>query len=154
MADNLNNPAAVLSVIATKGAKLSQLTIEDGQLIFVQDRNRIAFDWGGTRKFYNSVEIVEAEVVREAMVSPVNGYYFVIDSAVLWRYDNGWTQVTSKPDEIVCIGVELPELGVPNKLYVNKKEQNISVWDEETEEFVEVADTTNSVSVELINALF
>lgn len=154
MADNLNNPTAVLSVIATKSTKLSELVIKNGQLIFVQDKNRIALDWGGNRKFYNSIEIIEAEAEREAIVSPTNGYYFVIDSAVLWRYDNGWTQVTSKPDEVLFIGVELPELGKANKLYVNKKEQSISVWDEDTDSYLRVGEVASSVDFSSIEALF
>lgn len=154
MADNLNNPTAVLSVIATKSTKLSELVIKNGQLIFVQDKNRIALDWGGNRKFYNSIEIIEAEAERKAIASPINGYYFVIDSAVLWRYDNGWTQVTSKPENILFIGVELPELGNANKLYVNKQEQSISVWDEDNDRYLRVGEVAESVDFSSIESLF
>lgn len=154
MADNFNPTTAVLSVIATTSKRLSDLLIKDGQMIFIQDRNRIALDWGGKRKFYNSIEVLEAEAQRKALEAPVSGYYFVIDTAVLWRYEDGWVQVTSQPEEIVFVGVEMPELGVPNKLYVNKHEQNISVWDEETDKFIEVADTTGCVTIEQIDGLF
>lgn len=154
MADSKQNPAAILSVIATKSDRLRDLLIKNGQLIFIQDRNRIAFDWGGKRSFYNSLEILETEAEREAIVRPVDGYYFVIDSAVLWRYDNGWTQVTSKPDEVLFIGVELPELGKANKLYVNKKEQSISVWNEDTDSYLRVGEVASSVDFSSIEALF
>lgn len=154
MADSKQNPAAILSVIATKSDRLRDLLIKNGQLIFIQDRNRIAFDWGGKRSFYNSLEILETEAERVAIVRPVDGYYFVIDSAVLWRYDNGWTQVTSKPDEVLFIGVELPELGKANKLYVNKKEQSISVWNEDTDSYLRVGEVASSVDFSSIEALF
>lgn len=154
MADSKQNPAAILSVIATKSDRLRDLLIKNGQLIFIQDRNRIAFDWGGKRSFYNSLEILETEAERAAIVRPVDGYYFVIDSAVLWRYDNGWTQVTSKPDEVLFIGVELPELGKANKLYVNKKEQSISVWNEDTDSYLRVGEVASSVDFSSIEALF
>lgn len=154
MADSKQNPAAILSVIATKSDRLRDLLIKNGHLIFIQDRNRIAFDWGGKRSFYNSLEILETEAERAVIVRPVDGYYFVIDSAVLWRYDNGWTQVTSKPDEVLFIGVELPELGKANKLYVNKKEQSISVWNEDTDSYLRVGEVASSVDFSSIEALF
>ena len=72
----------------------------------------------------------------------------------MWRYDNGWTQVTSKPDEVLFIGVELPELGKANKLYVNKKEQSISVWDEDTDSYLRVGEVASSVDFSSIEALF
>ena len=73
MADNLNPTTAVLSVIATTSKRLSDLLIQDGQMIFIQDRNRIALDWGGKRKFYNSIEVLEAETQRKALEAPVSG---------------------------------------------------------------------------------
>ena len=42
MADLTTYP--VLSVCATVGSKLPDLAIKDGQLIFVQDKHKIAFD--------------------------------------------------------------------------------------------------------------
>ena len=51
MADNNTNP--ILSVCATTGERVKELTIKDGQLIFVQDKHRIALDFNGKRTFYN-----------------------------------------------------------------------------------------------------
>ena len=40
-------------IVATTSDKIEALGIKDGQLIFVQDKKRIAFDFNGTRVFYD-----------------------------------------------------------------------------------------------------
>ena len=84
------------------------------------------------------------------------GYYFVIDTAVLWFYKDGWTQITGKPQEVISIGVELPELGQAkdNMLYVNKAEREIAVFDNVSNEYIVVSDRTNEVTDTDIERLF
>lgn len=149
----------VLSLIATTSSRIRDLVIKDGQLIFIQDLGRIAFDFKGKRVFYNQIVELETESERLTLDSPLSGYYFVVDTAVLWFYQDGWIQITEKPEEVIFIGVELPELGQAKEgvLYVNKAEKEISVWDEETQEYVVVADKADeidSVTTEDIDALF
>lgn len=144
----------ILSVCATTGKRLPDLPIKDGQLVFVQDKHRIAFDFGGKRVFYNRIIELSAEAERLSM-DGVNGcYYFVIETAVLWTYQDRWIQITTQPEEIVFIGTELPELGVPKKLYVNKEEKSISVWDEAVQKYIEVANAQDMIDESDIDLLF
>lgn len=148
---------SVLSVCATVGSKLADLVIKDGQLVFVQDMKRIALDYNGKRVFYNQIEELESELERLSILAPITGsYYFVIETAVLWTYQNGWVQITTQPEDIVFIGVELPELGKPKTLYVNKVDKTISIWDEDRTDYTVVADKTDIATVDDsdINALF
>lgn len=149
----------VLSVCATVGSKLADLVIKDGQLVFVQDMKRIALDYNGKRVFYNQIEELESELERLSILAPITGsYYFVIETAVLWTYQNGWVQLTTPPEDIVFIGVALPELGKPKTLYVNKENKTISIWDEDRANYTVVADKTDNViktiTDEEINKLF
>lgn len=143
-----------LKVIATSSSRIRDLIIRDNQLILIRDLGRIAFDSQGKRVFYNQIVEVETEAERLALVNPIQGYYFVIGSACLWFYKNGWTQITGKPDEIVFIGVELPELGQEGKLYVDTDDREISVWDEETDKYITVSNYTEEVSEQDIESLF
>lgn len=153
MADLTTTP--VLSVCATVGSKLSDLTIKDGQLTFVRDKHRIALDFGGKRTFYNQIEELATDGARTSMLAPVTGlFYFVIETAVLWTYQNGWVRITTPPKEIVFFGTELPELGVTKTLYVDTAKKEISVWDNETSSYVVVADKTMELTAEDVNALF
>lgn len=147
---------SVLKLVATTSSKIRDLVISDGQLIFVQDLGRIALDFKGKRVFYNQIVELETEADRLALENPLNGYYFVIDKACLWFYKDEWIQITEEPQEVVFVGVELPELGQANKIYANTTEgaENISVWSEELGAYVVVADKTQEVTTEDILSLF
>lgn len=154
MADTTNK--SILSLIATKSSRLKDLIIKNGQLIFIQDLGRIAFDFNGKRVFYNQIVELETEVERLTLDSPLSGYYFVIDTGVLWFYKDEWVQITEKPKEVVCIDVELPALGQAKEgvLYVNKAEKEIAVFDSASNEYIVVSDRTNEVTDTDIENLF
>lgn len=145
---------SVMSLVATTSSRIRDLIIKDGQLIFIQDLGRIAFDFKGKRVFYNQIVELNTEGERLSLDSPLSGYYFVIDSACLWFYQDGWIQITEKPDEVVFIGVELPELGQNNKLYVDTDDREISVWDEENDKYIIVSNYTEEVTNKDIENLF
>lgn len=145
----------ILSVCATTSSRLPDLEIKDQSLIFIQDKHRIAFDFGGKRVFYNQIEKLDTELERTEILEPVNdSYYFIIETAVLWFYQDKWIQITTPPEEIVFIGTTMPELGSAKTLYVNKANKNVSVWDDETNQYIVVADKTISVSESDIDSLF
>lgn len=143
-----------LKVIATSSSRIRDLIIRDNQLIFIRDLGRIAFDSNGKRVFYNQIVELETEADRLALVNPISGYYFVIGSACLWFYKDGWTQITERPKEVLFIGVELPELGQEGKLYIDTDDREISVWDEETDSYITVSNYTAEVTNEDIEDLF
>ena len=156
MADT--NTKQILSVIATTSERIKNLTVKNGQLIFIQDLGTIAFDYKNKRKLYNQIEELDTEITRQELESPVNGvYYFVIDSAVLWTYrNNEWVQITAKPNEVVCIGTEFPELGKEQTIYANTTDGNehIAVWDDDDGKYKVIADKTQSMTSEEVIALF
>lgn len=155
MADT-NNVKSVLSLVATKSSRIKDLVIKNGQLIFIQDLGRIAFDFNNTRVFYNQITELSTDSERLALDSPLNGYYFVIDTAVLWYYDNGWLPITGKPNEVIFIGVELPELGQAKEgmLYINKAEREIAIFDSATNDYLVVSNYIQDAAVKDIENLF
>ena len=160
MADNSTTISPVLSVCATTGARVRELPIVNGQLIFVQDKHRIAFDFKDKRRFYNQIVEIDSESDRALMQSAVsNTFYFVIDTAVLWYYNNEtWTQITSRPnpENVIFIGTKLPELGQAKEdtIYINKSDREIAVYDKDTNGYIIVSDYTNEVTEEDIESLF
>ena len=147
---------SIMSLIATSSSRIKDLVIKDGQLIFIQDLGRIAMDFKGKRVFYNQIVELETESARLTLDDPLSGYYFVIDTATLWFYQDGWIQITEKPKEVISIGVELPELGQAKEgmLYVNKAEREIAIFDSASNEYVIVSDYTKEVTDEDIEELF
>ena len=145
---------SVLKLVATTSSRIRELVIESGQLIFIQDIGRIAFDFKGKRVFYNQIVELETEAERLNLNDPLNGYYFVVGTGCLWAYRNGWVQITEKPESVLCIDVELPKLGQEDKLYINKAERDVSVWDDEEKQYIKVANYTESISVEDVKKFF
>lgn len=145
---------AVMKLIATSSSRIRALPIQNGQLVFLQDIGRIAFDFKDKRVFYNQIVELNTEAERKALENPLDGYYFVIGTGCLWFYKGEWIQITKEPANILFIGVEFPELGQENKLYVNKADGFISVWDEEIGQYVVVADRTDEATDEDIEKLF
>lgn len=148
--------SAVMNLVATSSSRIRQLPIKNGQLVFIQDLGRIAFDFNDKRVFYNQIVELETEGDRLTLDEPLDGYYFVIDTACLWFYKSGWTQITEKPESVLFIDVELPQLGQAKEgtLYVNKAEREIAVFDSASNEYVIVSDCTNEVTDEDILQMF
>ena len=144
----------IMSLIATTSSRIKDLVIKDGQLIFIQDLGRIAFDFKGQRVFYNQIVELATESERLALDSPLSGYYFVIDSACLWFYQDKWIQITERPEEVIFVGVDLPELGQQNKIYIDKDDGEIAIWDDETDQYIVVSNYTQEASVSDIEELF
>lgn len=152
MADSLN---PIMSVVATTASRLPDLSIKNGQLIFIKDSLKVALDFNDKRTFYNQIVVLQTEHERTSLLAPISGlFYFVLENAVLWLYDQAWIQITTPPEDIVFIGTTLPELGNSKTAYIDKTSRQINVWDDELEDYMIVADTTDSISNDDILKLF
>ena len=91
MAEDIN----ILSVTTTTGSKLSDLEIRNGQLIFVRDKHKLAFDFDDKRVIYKEIIDLATEASRTSLLAPVSGcYYFVVETETLWTYRDGeWIRV-------------------------------------------------------------
>ena len=142
-------------VVADQSSKLSDFAIGHQQIIFLQDKRKIALDYNGKRTFYNHIEILETDAERNKLEDPITGnFYFVIGTASLWFYDSEWIRLTEPPREILFIGDTLPEYGSENMLYVDKDDKEISIWDENLKQYILIANCTQEASNEDIEDLF
>ena len=144
-------------VVADQSSKLADFAIGHQQIIFLQDKRKIALDYNGKRTFYNQIEILQTDSERQELSDPIHGhFYFIIGTAMLWFYDSKWIRITTPPKEVVFIGTVLPELGSENTLYVNKEigKESISVWNEETQSYILIAKKNAVISSSRIDELF
>lgn len=148
--------SAIMQLVATNSSKVRMLPIKNGQLVFVQDSGRIALDFNGKRKFYNQIMELETEAERIMLEDPLEGYYFIVSSACLWFYKDEWIQITEKPEDVLFIDVELPQLGQAKEgvLYVNKTDKEIAVFDGVENDYVVVSNKTNECTAEDIENMF
>lgn len=93
-------PKTILKAYSTVESKLPTLPLEDGQLIFVYDKKKIILDNHGVRTVYEQIQTIETEEQRNDLLAPIDSFYFVIETSILWRYSNGhWNQITTSPQE-------------------------------------------------------
>lgn len=104
--------------ITTTQDRLELLPISDGQLIFVRDSRKICHDYNGERIEYGQIIVLADENHRLSIAKPFNTFYFVLDTHILWRYqETEWIPLTTPPKENVVFIGELPEKGEQNVLY-------------------------------------
>jgi hypothetical protein len=114
---------ATIKFISTVDSKLSQLDIQNGQLIFVSDTRKIYLDFNGIRTEYSQIIPLAKEEDRLNYLSPITGFYFVKETAILWCVEQGnWIQITSKPKEWIVFTTydNLPKVGISDVLYVTE----------------------------------
>jgi len=140
---------AVAKLYCTTSSRLPDLAVSNGNMIFVSDMQTLYLDFNGSRIPYNGVKTFLTEGERIGLLSPAEGWYYVEETSVVWRYkDKIWTQITPSDIEPIYFGGEstFPREGVPNKLYV--AEDCIYKWDSTTQKYVVVANSTAWVNIE------
>lgn len=129
-----------MKFIATTSSKVNQIPVISGQLIFSRDDRVIYLDAESNRTSFQQIISVINDATREELVSPVEGFYFVEETAALWRYkDSEWTQISAKADERVVFTDEengLPETGQGKVLYANTIDNKIYRWDENNPQYI------------------
>lgn len=122
----------ILKAISTVDSKLASLEQKDGQLIFCKDTRKILLDLNGVRTAYEQITTINTESQRTEILAPVDGFYFVLDTHILWRYSAKWIQITSQPAEIVYISdsyLDFPSVGNIKQIYVDTGNNATYRWD-------------------------
>lgn len=85
----------ILSIAATTGSNLPNVPVKNGQMIFVHDKHKLAFDLDDKRVIYKEIIELATEASRTSLLAPISGcYYFVVETALLWAYRDGeWIQI-------------------------------------------------------------
>lgn len=107
-----------MKFIATTSDKIKDLSVISGQLIFSRD-DRIIYLDTDKRTSFQQITILKDEQARTKLI-PLDGFYFVEDTAILWRYtDQKWIQLTEKPKEnlIFIDRANFPAVGKKGVLY-------------------------------------
>ncbi len=73
----------------SKAKNYATVPIDNGLFLILTDTKQLCYDFGGTRLFLGDIEEIETEEAREAIVSPLDKFYFVREDTKLWRYIGG-----------------------------------------------------------------
>lgn len=137
-----------LQVYTTVAARLSELPTKDGNLIFVRDTKKIYLDTMGMRIGYDCIQTFLKDSDRLETLAPVEGFYFVQETGVMWNYKDGWHQIS--PDNLnqIIFGKteqDFPPVGDARLLYVT--DDASFRWDTATNSYIVVSNKTEWKSI-------
>lgn len=138
---------AIVNFIYTTSAKLNDLPVEDGQIIFAPDMQTICLDMSGQRFYYQTIKIFETDEERVSTPFPIQGFYFVQETEVIWRWSGQWIQLTTGKGSVVGGDKEedFPETGEDNALYYT--DDGIFSWKDSTNKYNLIANANTWESI-------
>ena len=134
--------SAIVKFYHTTQSKLAQLPVSDGNLIFVTDTKKMYLDINGNRLGYQDIQVLPTETDRTTILAPIEGFYYIEETNILWRYKEGWKKVT--PDNLspLFFGAyeDFPPTGNSNVLYIS--DDATYKWDSLTSTYICVSNKT------------
>lgn len=112
----------ITKFINTSSARLPELPIVKGQIIFSKDERTIYVDTDvDVRTPFRQIFELDTELARTSLSIPLKGFYFVKETLVLWRYDDKWTPITVSPKQQIVFDkkANFPDVGDENTLYID-----------------------------------
>ena len=128
---------AKITYYLTNSEHISEIDVSVGNLLYCEDTKRIYLDGQNGRVCYDSIMVFELDSERELYQNPTEGFYFVEETHILWRYANDeWVEVTAPPSSNVVFipKSELPAEGESEVLYVC--DQEMFTWDADGNEYL------------------
>lgn len=134
--------SAIVKFYHTTQSKLAQLPVSDGNLVFVTDTKKMYLDINGNRLGYQDIQVFPTETDRTSILAPIEGFYYIEETNILWRYKEGWKKVT--PDNLspLFFGAyeDFPPTGNSNVLYIS--DDATYKWDSLTSTYICVSNKT------------
>ncbi len=79
--------------VESKARNTTQLPISEGQFLMTSDTKNVFYDLDGERIQLTDIIELDTEAQRQAILAPLNKFYFVKNTGSLWRYNsNGWLE--------------------------------------------------------------
>ena len=133
-----------IKYICTTLAKLDSIPVESGNLIFCQDKRCIYLDTDTERTAFEQIMCIPQESMRIPMTRTlVSGFYFVLDTNILWRLDDvTWIPITEKPTEMVVYGTlaSFPRPGKVGVIY--ETDNHLYHWVPDSESYVDFCNSS------------
>ena len=120
----------------TKQKYLDSLPVANGNIIFVPESNMVCLDMSDQRFYYHTIKIFATEEERLETPFPNEGFYYVEQTGVIWRWKDTWRQITPRNIFPIYYGdteEDFPEEGENNLLYYT--DNGIYNWKKQLNEY-------------------
>ena len=104
----------------TSSEHLDSLPIRNGNIVFAPESKTFCLDMQDQRFMYTTIRTCATEQDLRSIPFPVEGFYFVEDTRVFWRWNGAWSAITPSNLKPVVYGVtleDLPSIGQSETLY-------------------------------------
>ena len=141
---------AQMRLIYTTAAKLNDLAVLDGQIIYAPDDNIICLDMRNQRFTYKTIRTFNTDAQRLMATSAAPGFYYVDETNVIWRktLNGAWRQITSdsvRPVFYTPTVQSFPQTGIEGVLYYAN--DGIYRWDSQENEYILIANANTWDSI-------
>lgn len=140
---------AQMKLVYTTSVRLNELPIENGQIIYAPDDNRICLDMQDRRFTYHTLRSFETDAERLRFIGVNKSFYFVEETNIMWQYiNNGWKQITPanlEPIYYAEIPSRFPAQGKENTLFYT--DEGIYNWKESTQDYNLIANANTWGSI-------
>lgn len=86
--------SSLFQPISTTQSALDTTEVANGKAYFVQDSERLFFDYKNVRTEIRDIIILNSELDRDLLIAPKNKFYFVVETSTFWLYRLGeWIRV-------------------------------------------------------------
>ena len=126
-----------MKFIATTSDKIKDIAIVNGQMIFSRDDRVIYLDSDQRTSFQTIITLVD-ENQRLNLVSPVSGFYFVIETKNFWYYENdSWSLIAGEKQNLFYQSKnDFPSVGQTDLLYIDSKSHIMYEWDTNSNDYI------------------
>lgn len=92
----MNNTNVQFVAVNLNKTSLENTQIQNGAVYFVEDTKELFYDFGSKRTEVKDILILDTDSERTSILfTPLNKFYFVIDTQTLWLYKDGaWYKVS------------------------------------------------------------
>lgn len=141
---------AQMRLVYTTAAKLNDLAVLDGQVIYAPDDNIICLDMRNQRFTYKTIRTFDTDAQRLMTTSATPGFYYVDETNVIWRktLNGAWRQITSgnvTPVFYSSTVQSFPLTGTEGILYYAN--DGIYRWDPQENKYVLIANANTWDSI-------
>lgn len=137
------------TAVESKAVDQLQIPIRDGQFIIVTDTHRLMYDDENNRIALGDVIDLNKESDRTAILAPINKFYFVKETGVLWRYNSGeWVKVADQTAVRVHTEKIVKSVDGVHGIRYNQDKNVIELYDSALEQWDAMESAGASVAVE------
>lgn len=139
------------TAVESQAVDKKQIPLKDGQFLILTDTRKLMYDNGASRITLGDVVELDRESDRQSLLAPINKFYFVKETGVLWRCDAGeWSKTADGKAVQMHTGSIVKSDAGAHGIRFNIKTKAIELYDSAKKTWEVMASAGASVAVKTV----